>query len=69
MQTRVLSISGMTCGHCVQAVTKSLAAVPGVTSVRVNLDPQEASVEGDADPAALIQAVMESGYGATVRAG
>lgn len=28
--TTTLTIDGMTCGHCVQAVTKVLAAVPGV---------------------------------------
>lgn len=28
--TTKLSIDGMTCGHCVQAVTKALSAVPGV---------------------------------------
>lgn len=29
--TTTLNIDGMTCGHCVQAVTKALSAVPGVT--------------------------------------
>ena len=29
-KTTTLAIDGMTCGHCVQAVTKALAAVPGV---------------------------------------
>jgi len=28
--TTTLNIDGMTCGHCVQAVTKALSAVPGV---------------------------------------
>jgi copper chaperone len=64
MQTRLLSISGMTCGHCVQAVTKSLSAVPGVSAVLVSLDRQEARVEGDADLAALLHAVTSEGYGA-----
>jgi copper chaperone len=30
-RTTQLAIDGMTCGHCVQAVTKALSAVPGVT--------------------------------------
>lgn len=30
-RTTTLSIDGMSCGHCVQAVTKALSAVPGVT--------------------------------------
>ena len=29
-KTTTLSIDGMSCGHCVQAVTKALSAVPGV---------------------------------------
>lgn len=28
--TVTLTIDGMTCGHCVEAVTKALSAVPGV---------------------------------------
>jgi len=28
--TTTLDIDGMSCGHCVQAVTKALSAVPGV---------------------------------------
>lgn len=31
IKTTTLNIDGMTCGHCVQAVTKALSAVPGVT--------------------------------------
>lgn len=30
IKTTTLAIDGMTCGHCVQAVTKALSAVPGV---------------------------------------
>jgi copper chaperone len=31
------SVTGMTCGHCVNAVTEELMNVPGVTEVRVDL--------------------------------
>ena len=30
IRTTTLSIDGMSCGHCVQAVTRALSAVPGV---------------------------------------
>lgn len=30
-KTTTLAIDGMSCGHCVQAVTKALSGVPGVT--------------------------------------
>lgn len=66
MQT-TLNISGMTCGHCVAAVTKALNQVPGVERAEVTLDPQQAVVTGDADPQALTAAVKEEGYEASVQ--
>lgn len=66
MQT-ILKISGMTCGHCVSAVNRALQQVPGVESVDVSLDPQQAVVTGDADPQALTAAVREEGYEVTVQ--
>lgn len=61
-----LSVTGMTCGHCVQSVTKALQAVPGVDMVSVSLDTGRARVEGKAGPGALIRAVEEQGYKAQV---
>lgn len=66
MQT-ILKISGMTCGHCVAAVTKALQQVPGVEQAEVSLDPQQAVVTGDAEPQALIAAVEQEGYEASVQ--
>lgn len=57
-----LSISGMTCGHCVHAVSKALQSVAGVENVSVNLDAGRASVHGNAELSALIRAVEEEGY-------
>ena len=61
-----LSVTGMTCGHCVHAVTKALTAVAGVEKVSVSLDAGRARVDGKASPAALIRAVEEEGYKAQV---
>jgi len=36
-QTLTVDVSGMTCGHCVRAVTEELTAIPGVTDVEVDL--------------------------------
>lgn len=66
MQT-TLKISGMTCGHCVSAVNKALQQVPGVERAEVSLDPQQAVVTGNADPQALVAAVKEEGYDASVQ--
>jgi len=58
-----LKIEGMSCGHCVDAVRKALAAVPGVRQVtEVSLERGEAEVEGEVDLSALIAAVQEQGY-------
>ena len=37
MCTTTYTVSGMTCGHCVNAVTEEVAAIPGVTEVAVDL--------------------------------
>ena len=36
--TRTYFVTGMTCGHCVHAVTQEVRAIPGVTEVSVDLD-------------------------------
>ena len=65
--TTELTISGMTCGHCQSAVTKALKSVPGVQDAQVDLAHGSATVQGQADPQALLAAVTEEGYGAQVR--
>ena len=67
MQTTILKITGMTCGGCVNAVTKTLKAVPGVSDVFVSLDKAQANIQYDeltTDKDALKSAVMHAGYGA-----
>lgn len=62
----ILSIDGMTCGHCVAGVKKALAALPGVRSVDVQLTPGTATVVHDGSPEQqLTQVVADEGY--TVR--
>ena len=66
--TFVLSIEGMSCEHCVQAVTKALMTVSGVTSAQVDLGTNSARIESNSsDPAPLVVAVEEEGYRAKVR--
>jgi len=43
MNTSTYSVTGMTCEHCVHAVTEELTALPGVTGVHVDLAPGGAS--------------------------
>jgi len=62
-----LNIEGMSCMHCVKAATDALAAVYGVEGIpQVTLEPGAALVEGSAPADALIAAVKEAGYEASV---
>lgn len=60
--TTTLAIDGMSCGHCVQAVTKALSAVPGVQvkSVAVGSAVIEATDGWAAGKA--VAALEEAGY-------
>jgi len=58
-----LKVDGMTCDHCVRAVTKAARASPGVARVvGVDLARGELVVEGSPDTAALIRAITAEGY-------
>lgn len=60
-----LKVTGMTCGHCENAVNKALAVLPGVTRVvKVSRNEERVVVEGDADVQALVAAIEEEGYAA-----
>jgi copper chaperone len=68
-ETIEFNVTGMTCDHCVHAVTTAVEGVAGVSAVQVSLDNKKASVQGDAiDTAAVIAAIAEEGYGASVAA-
>ena len=57
-----LKVSGMTCAHCVSAVTRAVRAVPGAGDVAVNLDRGEVTVAGNPDLKAVRAAITEEGY-------
>jgi len=66
MNEIVLSVTGMTCGGCVNSVQKVLTALPGVQSVEVTLTPGQARVVFDPariDRAVLVGAIVEAGFG------
>lgn len=64
MTTTTYHITGMTCGHCVNAVTTELTALPGVTNVAVDLATGTATVTSDnpLDIEAVRAAIDEAGY-------
>lgn len=72
MSTTTFTVDGMTCGHCVHAVSTELSALDGVTDVQVEL------VAGGSSPVTVTSAapladdvvaaaVVEAGYAVTPR--
>ena len=61
-----LTITGMTCDHCQQAVKTALEGVQGAQQVAVDLAQGRATVQGDVQSALLIEAVQEQGYSAQI---
>lgn len=62
-----LKIEGMSCMHCVKHATDALQAVPGVSSVNVDLESKTAKLELNAEVSndALKKAVANAGYSVT----
>lgn len=57
-----LKVEGMSCGHCVRAVTEAVQeAVPGA-GVQVDLGAGWVRVDGPAAPEAVAHAIEEAGY-------
>jgi copper chaperone len=67
MTTETYRVTGMTCDHCVAAVTDELTALDAVTSVTVDLTAggtSDVTVESTAplDRQDVVRAVDEAGY-------
>ena len=62
MQT-TYTVEGMTCGHCVAAVTEEVKLIPGVTDAVVVLEGGKLTVTSDAavDFDRIVEAVAEAG--------
>ncbi len=61
-----VDVLGMHCASCVHRVEQAILAVPGVIRAAVNLVDKKALVEGGS-PAAVVQAILDQGYGASLR--
>ncbi len=62
--TATYKVSGMTCGHCVGAVSAEVGKLPGVTDVKVDLAAGAVTVTSQAplDDTSVAAAVDEAGY-------
>ena len=64
MITQTYSVAGMSCEHCVRAVTQEVAKLTGVHEVSVDLDDGSVTVSSAErlDLAAVADAIDEAGY-------
>ena len=66
MTTGEYQVSGMSCGHCENAVREEVGGIAGVTSVEVSAQTGRLVVgaDGPIDDAAVLAAVEEAGFSA-----
>jgi copper chaperone len=67
MTTMTYDVTGMTCEHCVRAVTSELGGLPGVRDVRVELVPDGSSrvtvTSGEPLPEPAVTAALDEAGG------
>ena len=63
------NVTGMSCAACSAHVEKAVRGVPGVTEVMVNLLTNSMTVEGTASEGDIVRAVVNAGYGASLKGG
>jgi copper chaperone len=59
---QVFNVQGMSCGHCVKAITSAVQAKDPAASVRVDLAAKEVGVESALSADQVIEAISEEGY-------
>ena len=55
-------VTGMSCGHCVQAVTRAVQTVDPSAEVKVDLQAKTVEADTSADPGRVSAAIAEAGY-------
>jgi copper chaperone len=67
MAVERFNVPGISCNHCVQAITKEVRGVAGVKQVQVGLEDKVVTVEteGDVSRDTLVEAINEAGYDVT----
>jgi len=61
------NVTGMSCAACSARVEKAVSKVPGVTACSVSLLTNSMGVEGTANASDIISAVVDAGYGASLK--
>jgi copper chaperone len=59
---QLFNVQGMSCGHCVKAITNAVQAKDPAASVRVDLAAKEVGVESSLSAEQVIEVISEEGY-------
>ncbi len=65
MANSVLTVDGMTCGHCVETINLAVGGLPGVNSVAVQLDNKSVTIDFDestTDLETISSSIIEAGF-------
>lgn len=62
---QTFQVQGMSCGHCVGAVTQAVKSVDPAAEVKVDLATGQVQVQSEQDHASIAQAITEEGYQVT----
>ncbi len=63
---QVFNVQGMTCGHCVKAVTQAVQAQDAAAKVEVDLAARQVRVQSELAQEQFLNAIREEGYQAEV---
>ncbi|NIF25278.1 heavy-metal-associated domain-containing protein [Pantoea sp. Tr-811] len=63
---QVFNVQGMTCGHCVKAVTRAVQAQDALAQVEVDLAGKQVRVHSGLPAEQVLAAIREEGYEAQV---
>ncbi|MER2297366.1 heavy-metal-associated domain-containing protein [Pseudomonas promysalinigenes] len=59
---QVFNVQGMTCGHCVKAVTQAVQALDAQAKVDVDLAGKKVNVQSTLTAEQVLAAIREEGY-------
>ncbi|MGH8379739.1 heavy-metal-associated domain-containing protein [Pseudomonas sp.] len=59
---QVFNVQGMTCGHCVKAVTRAVQAQDAAAVIEVDLGEKQVKVQSSLQAPEILQLIREEGY-------
>jgi copper chaperone len=60
-----LHVDGMSCGHCIAAVTKAVQALDAAAQLEIDLSAHSVRVDSSASIKQIVAAIEDAGYSVT----